>query len=113
MVTGFWVHRFRSKRPAQARHYRSKETVVARRERLKPQKREIRIKFEPHRLSPAWIAQAYEQVVSSARRSTTQALAPCPQDSEQSPRCNTPDEPTGSEPFRENKPDASTAQMSR
>ena len=93
MVMGFWVHRFRSKRPALARRHRSKETVVARRERPKPQTREIRVTFEPHRLSPAWIAQAYEQVVPIKRRSTTKALAP--RGSAQSPHGDTPEESTG------------------
>ena len=113
MVTGFWVHRFRPKRPALARYQRSKETIVARRERPKPQTREIRIMFEPHRLSPAWVAQAYEQVVPIARRSTPQALAPDPRGSEQSQRADTPAIPPASERFRENKHDAHTAQMSR
>ena len=50
--------------------------------------------FEPHRLSPTWIAQAYEHVVPLARRATTKALAPAPRGSEQSPRCDTPEAPT-------------------
>ena len=66
---------------------------MARRERPKPQEREMRITFEPHRLSPAWIAQAYEQVVPIARRSTIQARAPRSRGSQQSPRSDTPDEP--------------------
>ncbi len=68
---------------------------MARRERPKPQTREIRVTFEPHRLSPAWIAQAYEQVVPIKRRSTTKALAPSPRGSAQSPHADTPEEPTG------------------
>jgi hypothetical protein len=93
MVTAFWASRFRSKRPVPDRHHRSKETIVARRERPKPQEREIRVTFEPHRLSSAWIAQAYEQVVPIARRSTTQALAPRPRGSQQNPCSETPKEP--------------------
>lgn len=68
---------------------------MARRERQKNQKREIRVTFEPHRLSPAWIAQAYEQVVPIARRSTTTGLASRPRGSQQSPSWDTPEEPAG------------------
>ena len=68
---------------------------MARRERPKPQTREIHIMFEPHRLSPAWIAQAYEQVVPIARRSTTQALVPQPRGSLQSPSSDRPGERSG------------------
>lgn len=95
MATGFWAHHFRSKRPVLARRHRSKETVVARREHQKPEKREIRVMFEPNRLSPGWIVQAYEQVVPAARRSTTQALAPRPKGSEQNQGADTPEEPSG------------------
>ena len=63
---------------------------MARRERQKNQKREIRVTFEPHRLSPAWIAQAYEQVVPIVRRSTTKGLASRPRGSQQSPYYDTP-----------------------
>lgn len=68
---------------------------MARRERQQFLTREIRVMFEPHRLSPAWIAQAYEQVAPIARRSPTQALSPSAKDSEPSPRADTPDESTG------------------
>jgi hypothetical protein len=111
MVTAFWAPRFRSKRPA--RRPWSKETIVARRERPKPQQREIRITFEPHRLSPIWIAQAYEQVAPITRRSTTQALVPRPRGSQPSPRSDTPEELAGCRVFRDNEHDAKTAQTSR
>lgn len=95
MGTGFWAPRFRPMHSVPAQRHRSKETVVARRERQQSLTREIRVTFEPHRLSPAWVAQAYEQVVPTARRSTTQALAPCSKGSEPSPRADTPEESTG------------------
>jgi hypothetical protein len=92
MVTGFWVHRSRPMRSVPDHRYRSKETVVARREHQQSLTREIRVTFEPHRLSPAWVAQAYEQVVPIARRSTTQPLVSLPKDSEPSSRADTPNE---------------------
>jgi hypothetical protein len=45
-----------------------KEAIVSRRERHHPQRREIHSTFEPSRLSLAWLAQAYEQVVPIVRR---------------------------------------------
>jgi hypothetical protein len=66
---------------------------VAHRERPKPLTREIRVMFEPHRLSPAWIAQAYDQVVPVARRATTQARAPRPRGSVPRPHADAPEEP--------------------
>ena len=68
---------------------------MARREYQQSLTREIRVTFEPHRLSPAWVAQAYEQVVPIARRSTTQALVLSPQDSEPSSRADARGESTG------------------
>ena len=68
---------------------------MARRERQQSLTRELRVTFEPHRLSPAWVAQAYEQVVPITRRATPQPLVPSPKDSEPSSRAGTPEEPTG------------------
>ena len=68
---------------------------MACRERQQSLTREIHVTFEPHRLSPAWVAQAYEQVVPIARRSTTQALEPSPKGSEPSSRADTSEEATG------------------
>ncbi len=93
MVTGFWARRSRPKRSVPARRHRSKETVVARRERPNPLTREIHVMFEPHRLSPAWVAQAYEQVVPIARRATPRGLAPAPGGTEQSTCGDTPEAP--------------------
>jgi hypothetical protein len=47
-----------------------KETMVVYRERQQTQPREIRVTFEPSRLSDASVAQAYEQVVPIVRRLT-------------------------------------------
>ena len=41
---------------------------MARRNGQPPQTRQIRIAFEPSRLSPSWVAQAYEQIVPIVRR---------------------------------------------
>lgn len=46
---------------------------MARRGRQHPQTLEVHITFEPSRLSPAWMAQAYEQVVPIIRRAAPQA----------------------------------------
>jgi|SRR5256885_16976157 hypothetical protein len=51
-----------------------KETIVVRRERHHPQRREIQSTFEPSRLSLSWLAQAYEQVVPLIRRTTSRAV---------------------------------------
>src|SRR2546422_6423162 len=48
-----------------------KETIVVRRERHHPQRREMQSTFEPSRLSLSWLAQAYEQVVPMVRRTTS------------------------------------------
>jgi hypothetical protein len=113
MAREFRASRFRSKRPVPARRHRSKETIVARREHPKPQEREIRVTFEPHRLSPTWMAQAYEQVAPIARRSTTESLAPCPRGSQQSQCSDTPEEPAGRRALQGEEHDVYTAQMSR
>ena len=68
---------------------------MAHRERQQTLTREIHVTFEPHRLSPAWVAQAYEQVVPIARRSTPQALEPSPKGSEPSSHADTSEEATG------------------
>ncbi len=68
---------------------------MARRKRQTPLNREIRITFEPHRLSPAWVAEAYEQAVPIAGRATPQVLGTDPKDSESSQHAPTLDEPVG------------------
>jgi len=49
---------------------------VARRNRQPPKTREILTTFEPSRLSPSWVAQAYEQIVPIVRRTTSKTPAP-------------------------------------
>jgi hypothetical protein len=49
---------------------------VARRNRQHPQRREMQVTFEPSRLSPSWVAQAYEQIVPIVRRTTSRSLRP-------------------------------------
>lgn len=61
MVTGFWGHRSRQDSALRGRGHNSEEAVVARRARIPTL--EIRITFEPSRVSPEWVVQAYEQVV--------------------------------------------------
>ena len=49
---------------------------MARRNRQPPQTREIHTTFEPSRLSPSWVAQAYEQIVPIVRRTTLRPPGP-------------------------------------
>lgn len=49
---------------------------MVRRNRQPPQTREIHTTFEPSRLSPSWIAQAYEQIVPIVQRTTSRSLGP-------------------------------------
>jgi hypothetical protein len=72
MGTAFWVPRSRPRRPGTFPPHGRKETVVARRAHNHPQTLEVHVTFEPSRLSPAWMAQAYEQVVPIIRRATPQ-----------------------------------------
>ena len=72
-----------------------KETIVVRRERHHPQRRELQSTFEPSRLSPAWLAQAYEQVVPMMRCTTARAVPQPGEDAEERCRCA----PHGPSPF--------------
>ena len=60
-----------------------KETIVVRRERHHPQRREMQSTFEPSRLSLSWLAQAYEQVVPMIRRTTSRSLRHQGEDAEE------------------------------
>jgi len=60
-----------------------KETIVVRRERHHPQRREIQRTFEPSRLSLSWLAQAYEQVVPLIRRTTSRSMRHHEEDAEE------------------------------
>ena len=73
MVTDFWARRSRRGGPVISRLSGSKEAVVARREPPSRTMLEVRVMFEPSRLSPACVAQAYEEVVPITRRSASQA----------------------------------------
>lgn len=72
----FLAPRFRSAHASKRPRHRRKETLVARRNRQPPQTREIHTTFEPSRLSPSWVAQAYEQIVPIVRRTTSRAPGP-------------------------------------
>src|SRR5215510_5022309 len=72
-----------------------KETIVVRREHHHPQRREIQRTFEPSRLSPAWLAQAYEQVVPMLRCTTSRSVPHHEAEGEKRCRCT----PHGPSPF--------------
>ena len=72
-----------------------KETIVVRRERHHPQRREIQSTFEPSRLSLSWLAQAYEQGVPMIRRTTSRSLRPPQEDAAELGRRS----PQGPSPF--------------
>jgi len=78
MVTGFWGHLSSVCRPVKAPRHGGKEVSVARRVRTGNTTLEVRITFEPSRVSPACVMQAYERVVPLTRRTTLQALPPRP-----------------------------------
>ena len=54
----------------------SKEASVARRVRTRSTTLEVRITFEPSRVGPACVAQAYERVVPITRRPAPRAGSP-------------------------------------
>ena len=68
MVMGFWGLHSREWFPATAPRHGSKEASVARRVRTRSTTLEVHITFEPSRVGPACVAQAYEQVVPVTRR---------------------------------------------
>jgi hypothetical protein len=73
METDFWARRSRRGCPVSSPLEGSKETVVARREPPPSTTLEVRVTFEPSRLSPACVAQAYEQVVPLTQRIASRA----------------------------------------
>ena len=77
-----------------------KETIVVRRERHHSQRREIQSTFEPSRLSLAWLAQAYEQVMPLVRRTTSRSLRQHGEDAEELGRRS----PQGPAPFVDERP---------
>jgi hypothetical protein len=69
MARGFSARRLRPGNPVNTRRHGSKEAIVAHRERhSKPRTLKVRVGFEPSRLSPDWVAQAYERLVPMTRR---------------------------------------------
>ena len=70
MGMDFWEPRSRRAASRSSPQHSREEAVVARRARSRLPLREIRITFEPRRVSSACMVQAYEQVVPLRRRST-------------------------------------------
>ena len=78
MGTGFWGHHFRQAPSVNVPRPGGKEASVARRVRTRSTTLEVRITFEPSRVSLACVVQAYERVVPITRRPTTRAGSPWP-----------------------------------
>jgi hypothetical protein len=76
MVMGFWVPHSRECHLTKAPRNGHKEVSVARRGHSRSLTLAVRITFEPSRVSPACVVQAYERVVPITRRPTPQARAP-------------------------------------
>ena len=73
---GFWGRHSREWRLATAPRHGSKEASVARRVRTRSTTLEVRITFEPNRVGPACVVQAYERVVPITRRPAPRAGSP-------------------------------------
>jgi hypothetical protein len=88
MGTGFWGLRFSPGSLWRAQRHGSKEIIVARRVPTRSRSTlEVHVTFEPSRVSPACVVQAYEHVVPIARRTPQQALFPRQAEcTEQTPR---------------------------
>jgi hypothetical protein len=71
MAMGFSALRSKGARALTIRCHWDKETMVARRAPQQTRPREIRVTFEPSRLSRSSVAQAYEQVVPIIHRMTS------------------------------------------
>jgi hypothetical protein len=76
MVRGFWVPHSSECHLAKAPRHGHKEVSVARRGHGRRTTLAVRITFEPSRVSPACVVQAYERVVPITRRPTPQARTP-------------------------------------
>jgi hypothetical protein len=68
METGFWELPFRWGSLWSTRRHGSKETSVARRAHKPSRTLEVRLTFEPSRVSDVCVVQAYERVVPITRR---------------------------------------------
>jgi hypothetical protein len=75
MGMGFLGHRCRADSPGRTRQYESKESSVARRAHRGSKILEVRITFEPSRVSPACVVQAYERVVPITRHPMVRGLS--------------------------------------
>ena len=73
MVMGFWGRHSRVCPLVRVPRHGSKEASVARRDRTRSTTLEVRIRFEPSRVSPACVVQAYERVVPITRRPAPRA----------------------------------------
>ena len=73
MGMGFWGHHSRECAPVRTPRHGSKEASVARRGHTRSTTLEVRITFEPSRVSPACVVQAYERVVPITRRPAPRA----------------------------------------
>ena len=76
MGTGFSGPHCRQAPSVHVPHPGSKEASVARRVRTRSTTLEVRITFEPSRVGPACVAQAYERVVPITRRPALRAGSP-------------------------------------
>ena len=95
MAKDFSALRSNSARAVTLQSLWDKETIVVRRERHHPQRRELQSTFEPSRLSLSWLAQAYEQVVPLIRRTTSRPSGHHGEDAEELRRRS----PQGASPF--------------
>lgn len=68
METGFWGPPCRRGSLWSTRHHGSKEASVARRAHKPSRTLEVRLTFEPSRVSEVCVVQAYERVVPITRR---------------------------------------------
>ena len=76
MGTGFSGHRSTRCCPVTSPRQGNKAAVVARRARPRSTTLEVHITFEPSRVSPACVVQAYERVIPITRRPAPRACSP-------------------------------------
>jgi hypothetical protein len=84
MGPGFSGPHSRCGKPWRTRHHGSKESSVARRQHQASRTLEVRLTFEPSRVSAACVVQAYERVVPITRRPAPRARSA--QQTEDAPR---------------------------
>ena len=76
MGMGFWGPHSKECHLVKAPRHGHEEVSVARRGHIRSTTLAVRITFEPSRVSPACVVQAYERVVPITRRPTPQARSP-------------------------------------